>query len=121
MWNAHKTKNHKKSYKILRTAMKKAVRTVVVKPYPGEQKAVNEGVVELNPGSRPVLTKGRAKHQGQHQNCPGKQGDARPESYGDSRPNKSFHGRERKAKSVDGPRRQRGLLKHRHQRLSEVS
>ena len=42
MWNAHKTKNHKKSYKILRTAMKKAVRTVVVKPYPGEQKAVNE-------------------------------------------------------------------------------
>jgi hypothetical protein len=52
--------------------MKKAVRTVVVKLYPGEQKAVNEGVVELNPDSRPVLTKGRAEHQGQHQNCPGK-------------------------------------------------
>lgn len=78
VWNAHKTKNHKKSYKILRAAIKKAVRTVVVKPYPGEQKAVNEGVVELNPGSRPVLTEGRAEHQGQHQNCPGKQGDARP-------------------------------------------
>jgi len=84
VWNAHKTKNHTKSYKILRTAMKKAVRTVVVKPYPGEQKAVNEAVVELNTGSRPVLTKGRAKHQGQNQNCPGKQGDARPESYGDA-------------------------------------
>jgi hypothetical protein len=70
--NAHKTKNHKKSYKILRAAMKKAVRTVVVKLYPGEQNAANEGVVELNPGSRPVLTKGSAGHQGQHQNCPGK-------------------------------------------------